>query len=185
MLSTQISYWANQESKRHNLEQETQNWEDLRRRELEYLQTVKYQAQQIGYMYDELKETIRHDKATEKINLKQAKAAYNSSIAAMRTASANLANAMTNAKNATTKRKEYESTAAYQSAMSYKAKQEAKAKKTETKYKSKQTKYYVWTDVVPKYLNAGSETLKIIGGSVPKLGKVSSIKKGLKASGWK
>lgn len=178
MLNTQIQYWANQETKRHNMEQETQNWEDLRRKELEYYQTVKYQAEQIGFMYDELKETTRHNIQSEKISRKQAAAAYNSSIAAMRSATANLQNAMTNLKNAHTKRLEYQSTKAFQEAQSYKLRQDAAKTK-------KQTKYYVWTDVIPKYLNAGATALKIAGGSAAKLGKVSSIKKGLKASGWK
>lgn len=185
MLNTQIQYWANQESKRHNIEQETQNWEDLRRRELEYWQTVKYQAQQIGFMYDELKETTRHNRASEKISAKQAKASLLSASAALKSASANLQNAYTNAVNATTKRKEYESTAKYQKAMSDKAKSEKKAKQAEAKYTAKQTKYYVWSDVVPKYLNAGSTALKAIGGPASKLGKVSTIKKGLKASKFK
>lgn len=188
MLNTQIQYWANvetkrhnqayeDETKRHNLETETQNWEDLRRKELEYWQAVKYQSQQIGVMYDELKETIRHNKASEKIGSKQAQAAINSSIAAMRTASANLQNAYSNAMNATTKRKEA-------GAAVKKAQSEIRRNTAETKYKEKAAKYYVWTDVIPKYLNVGTEIAKGIGSALParKLGKVSAIKKGLASS---
>lgn len=177
MLNTQIQYWANVENKRHNIETETQTWEDLRRRELEYWQTVKYQSEQIGVLYDQLKETTRHNKAQEKIGMKQAKAAINSSIAAMRTASANLQNAYTNAKNATTKRKEYESTAKYQKAMSDKA-------RSESQYKSKQTKYYVWSDVVPQYLNIGTKAIDAVVSSVTKSkaakDPIKNIKKALR-----
>lgn len=190
MLNTQIQYWANvetkrhnmqyeDETKRHNLEQETQNWEDLRRKELEYWQTVKYQAEQIGVLHDQLKETIRHNKASEKIGSKQAQAAINSSIAAMRTASANLQNAYSNALNATSKRKEA-------GAAVKKAASEVRRNTAETSYKEKAAKYYVWTDVIPKYLNIANDVAKNVGslptGKLGKLGKVSAIKKGLAAS---
>lgn len=106
MLHTQVAYWANKETHRHNLateaatvrdlerkEQELQvSIRDLERKEKETESTIWKNKQEVQIKKGELAELKRHNVKTESNQYKQA-------VAALKQAEAALKNAETNRKN--------------------------------------------------------------------------------------
>lgn len=106
MLQTQVAYWANKENARHNLVTESQTNVDLKRKQAELDQTIRYQTDQVQYWRDQLAELTRHNKATENLTAEELKTKQDQAKAALQQAEAALKNAETNRRDLDNKAKQ-------------------------------------------------------------------------------
>jgi hypothetical protein len=157
MLSTQVSYWANKESARHNLVSEEQNYTDLVRKRDE----LNLNIQSLG-------ETIRHNKELELISKTQAAAALKQAEASMKQAAvakkraeadiklakANVEVARANVGLSNSKTLLTNAQTANTRTNTSKQKSETRKTKQETKVTAKRDKYFVITDIInPMFSN--------------------------------
>lgn len=169
MLQTQVAYWANKENARHNLVTESQTDKDLKRKEAELDQTIRYQTEQVQYWKDQLSELTRHNKATESLTAEELQTKRDQAKAALQQAEAALKNAETNRRDLSN-RAISANAAAQQAAAASKQAETSRQKanqdiresasrvtqnraeidrtKQETELKGKQSDHYIWKEVI-------------------------------------
>jgi hypothetical protein len=199
MLQTQVAWWTLQENKRHNVVSESQNKQDLLRKERELRNTINYNMKQVEYWQNQLAELTRHNKVTESLSageLKtkqdQARASLQNAQASLGQARAALANVGVNAMNAATNAKNAATNAYNARVGKYNAKvgaYNARTKRYETKAnvgqtkagtalieeqaktEAKRNKYYGTEHVLIPGVNASANVVRSVGSLKPKKNK--------------